>query len=169
MPGRGSRGLAFIVGSALLLVLSAILFAQVIFRYVIEQPLSWAEEAARFLLVWLAMLAAVIAARRGLHFVFRWGTIWLPKPARSVLRLFVNAVTVVIIAVIFVQCLAYFDLMGNQRTQATNVNMQLPVGGIVVGVFLLGAVYFLECLDQIPSASSPGDRAVTSRRRMRGR
>jgi TRAP-type C4-dicarboxylate transport system permease small subunit len=149
LAGRGIESLSFLAGSVILIVLSIILFAQVVFRYVIEQPLPWAEEAARYFLVWLAMLASVLAARRGLHFVFRWGTIWMSGWARSALKLVINLLVVAILAVMFVQCLAYFELMGNQRTQATDVNMQLPVAGIVVGIFLLGGVYFLECVDQI--------------------
>jgi TRAP-type C4-dicarboxylate transport system permease small subunit len=149
LVGKVIESLVFLAGSAILVILSVILFAQVVFRYVIEQPLPWAEEAARYFLVWLAMFAAVLAARRGLHFVFRWGTLWMSTQTRSKLKLIINLLVVGILAVILVQSLTYFFLMGNQRTQATNINMQLPVAGIVAGVFLLSVVYLLDSVDQI--------------------
>src|SRR2546430_1153221 len=44
-----------------------ILFAGVVSRYVFNQPLTWSDELASILFLWLAMLGAVIALRRGEH------------------------------------------------------------------------------------------------------
>ena len=43
---------------------SLILFAGVISRYVFNSPLTWSDELASILFLWLAMLGAVIALRR---------------------------------------------------------------------------------------------------------
>ena len=45
----------------------AILFGGVISRYVFDRPLVWSDELASTLFLWLAMLGAVIAFRRGEH------------------------------------------------------------------------------------------------------
>jgi tripartite ATP-independent transporter DctM subunit len=45
----------------------AILFSGVISRYLFDQPLLWSDELASTLFLWLAMLGAVIAFRRGEH------------------------------------------------------------------------------------------------------
>ena len=45
----------------------AILFAGVVSRYVFNKPLTWSDELASILFLWLAMLGAVIALRRGEH------------------------------------------------------------------------------------------------------
>jgi tripartite ATP-independent transporter DctM subunit len=44
-----------------------ILFAGVISRYVMHQPLIWSDELASILFLWLAMLGAVVAFRRAEH------------------------------------------------------------------------------------------------------
>src|SRR3954466_11671309 len=44
-----------------------ILVAGVISRYVFNAPLTWSDELASTLFLWLAMLGAVIALRRGEH------------------------------------------------------------------------------------------------------
>jgi TRAP-type C4-dicarboxylate transport system permease small subunit len=45
----------------LLSTLSIVTFSQVIARYIFQAPLSWSEELARFLLLWLAMMSAAYA------------------------------------------------------------------------------------------------------------
>ena len=44
-----------------------ILFAGVVSRYVFHAPLTWSDELASILFLWLAMLGAVVAFRRGEH------------------------------------------------------------------------------------------------------
>src|SRR5215207_11141925 len=45
----------------------AILFAGVVSRYVFHKPLVWSDELASLLFLWLSMLGAVVALRRGEH------------------------------------------------------------------------------------------------------
>jgi TRAP-type C4-dicarboxylate transport system permease small subunit len=52
----------------LMLALTVIVFLQVITRYVLAYPWGWPEELARILFVWVALLGAVLALRRGGHF-----------------------------------------------------------------------------------------------------
>ena len=53
---------------ALLMLLLAIDIAmQVLFRYVINDSLSWTDEIARLLLVWMTFLGAGLASFRGSH------------------------------------------------------------------------------------------------------
>jgi tripartite ATP-independent transporter DctM subunit len=44
-----------------------ILFAGIVARYVFQSPLVWSDELASILFLWLAMLGAVVAFRRGEH------------------------------------------------------------------------------------------------------
>ena len=44
-----------------------VLFAGVVSRYVFNEPLTWTDELASILFLWLAMLGAVIALRRNEH------------------------------------------------------------------------------------------------------
>src|SRR6202451_2571843 len=75
-PRRRSPGMVFeaFVGSvveipAALLVVAEIvtLFAGVVARYVVQQPLIWSDELASILFLWLAMLGSVVAFRRAEH------------------------------------------------------------------------------------------------------
>ena len=60
-------GFAEILVALLVVTETVILFAGVVARYALHSPLVWSDEAASILFLWLAMLGAVVAFRRGEH------------------------------------------------------------------------------------------------------
>ena len=47
--------------------MAVVVFLQVIFRYVLNLPLFWTEELARYCLVWASLLGSAVAVKRGQH------------------------------------------------------------------------------------------------------
>ncbi len=45
-----------------------LVMAQILFRYVIKISAPWTEEAARYVMIWMALLAAGLAFQKGEHF-----------------------------------------------------------------------------------------------------
>jgi len=77
---------------AILVVFETLILATGIFsRYVLHSPLIWSDELAQILFIWLAMLGAVVALRRGEH--MRMTT--LVKMASPDLRATLEAVAMV--------------------------------------------------------------------------
>jgi len=134
----------FVAAAGLLVVLSVTLFLQVLFRYVIKQPLPWTEEAARYALVWYAMLAAAAGAWGGHHFVFRWATLLLSDKPRQILRLAVTALTLTALGVILVVSWQYLDVVRGQTTIATRMDMRIPYAGVPLGLSCFFLVYLLD-------------------------
>jgi tripartite ATP-independent transporter DctM subunit len=65
---EAALGMLVEIPAALLVVAEiVILFAGVVSRYVLHQPLIWSDELASILFLWLAMLGAVVAFRRAEH------------------------------------------------------------------------------------------------------
>ena len=61
-------GLVVEIPAAILVVAEiVILFAGVVARYGLHQPLIWSDELASILFLWLAMLGAAVAFRRSEH------------------------------------------------------------------------------------------------------
>src|SRR5215216_5177931 len=61
-------GMLVEIPAALLVVAEiVILFAGVVARYALHRPLIWSDELASILFLWLAMLGAAVAFRRGEH------------------------------------------------------------------------------------------------------
>jgi tripartite ATP-independent transporter DctM subunit len=72
--GSASGGLESLIRRAtetaaavLVLVETAILFAGVVARYALHRPLTWSDELASILFLWLAMLGSVVAFQRSEH------------------------------------------------------------------------------------------------------
>ncbi len=68
--GKVDRILGFVteVPAAILVLLEIlVLFGGVVSRYAIHRPLTWSDELASVMFLWLAMLGAVIAFRRSAH------------------------------------------------------------------------------------------------------
>jgi len=84
-------GLLVEIPTALLVVVEIIiLFAGVVSRYVMHNPLIWSDELASILFLWLAMLGAVVAFRRSEHMRMTA----LVASASPALRAFLEAVAV---------------------------------------------------------------------------
>jgi TRAP-type C4-dicarboxylate transport system permease small subunit len=48
-------------------IMTAIIFMQVLLRYVFKSPLTWPEELARYFLIWISCLGSAYAVREGMH------------------------------------------------------------------------------------------------------
>ena len=59
-----------VIEAALALLMAAIVglvFVAVLFRYVLQDPVTWSEEVGRFCLVWISFLGTYVAHRRAEH------------------------------------------------------------------------------------------------------
>jgi TRAP-type C4-dicarboxylate transport system permease small subunit len=148
---RRVEQLLVVTAGVLLLYLSVVLFLQVLYRYVLQWPLPWSEESARFAMVWFGMLAAGVAAYRGLHFNFRWGILWLSPVVRLWLRQVLNVATIALLAVVYVQSLRYLEIVANQTAPGTELNMRIPHASVTGGAVGMLIIYACEVLDAICS------------------
>src|ERR1700750_1210678 len=71
------------IGAVLVLAETCILFAGVVSRYVFDSPIMWTDELATFLFLWLAMIGAVVAVRRGGHMRLTTFVEWVGPRTRS--------------------------------------------------------------------------------------
>jgi tripartite ATP-independent transporter DctM subunit len=82
---RLERSLAQIVETAAAILVVAevvVLFSGIVARYLLQQPLTWSDELASTLFLWLAMLGAVVALHRGEHMRMTAIVFGLKEPAR---------------------------------------------------------------------------------------
>lgn len=134
------RALAFITeGPAAVLVAleTLILLAGVISRYVFNSPLTWSDELASILFLWLAMLGAVIALRRDEH--MRLTTfLGMMSPRRRAWVETVGVVVVVLFAAMMLHpAYEHFDDQWVVMTPALEWHDGMRVAAIGVGCVLL--------------------------------
>jgi C4-dicarboxylate transporter DctQ subunit len=124
-------------------------FTGVVIRYVVTVPFPWTEEVARFCLIWFGLLAASIGARRGIHFSFQWGLIYMPDRLRYTIRQIGNCAVIAFLAMLLWQSFALVEVMHGQTAVASGIDMRVPAYGIVTGVAVLLVMHVLEVLDAL--------------------
>jgi TRAP-type C4-dicarboxylate transport system permease small subunit len=77
----------YIVGAALMGTMVIVVSMQIFARYVLGDSLSWTDEMARFLMVWITFLFAGISFRRGEMIAVEILSAKLPKLARVFLMI----------------------------------------------------------------------------------
>jgi TRAP-type C4-dicarboxylate transport system permease small subunit len=66
-PETGGAKAIVVVAAAMVGLTVALTFAQVVLRYGFNNPQTWAEEAGRYLFVWITFLGAAVAFGRDSH------------------------------------------------------------------------------------------------------
>ncbi len=125
---------------ALFGVLTVSVFLQVVARYVFNQPPTWTEELARFCQVWIILLAASVAIRKGSHLSVDYLGRFLPPRARTAVALATGALITIYSAVVMVWGVQLMRIGTLQTSPAMQINM-----GLVYLVFpLAGGLMVLE-------------------------
>jgi C4-dicarboxylate transporter DctQ subunit len=99
------------IGAALAFA-SALLFANVVLRYVFLAPIGWAEELSLYLIVWIVFIGASVAVRTRGHIAIDLLAVSLSPANRRRLRLATGAVVLVFLAVFF-----YYSALHTNRVR----------------------------------------------------
>ena len=126
-----------------------VLLLGVVARYVFNAPLTWSDELASFLFLWLAMLGAVIALRRGEHMRLTTLVQRLPPAARAWVELLARLVIVVFVLEILRPAYDYFDSQWDIRTPALELRDGLRVAAIGLLTLSMLPVALLQLVRQI--------------------
>ena len=113
-----------IIGGLMMLAITLILFAGVVWRYFFVDPLSWTDEIARVMFAWLAFIGAAVGVKRRLHSTISVISHRVSPRWRQATTVFGLAVTAVMASVLF--------YTGAHET-AANFNQAMPVTGLSRG------------------------------------
>ncbi len=134
------RGLMRVNRAALVLLLAAmaiIIFANVVLRYTTSQSIEWAEEVARYLMVWLTFLGAGPVLRYGGHIAVDNLQDALPERAALALRGLIALLLMAFFGFMVWFGLGYVERAQYQMTPTTQISMSwvyaaIPVGGVLL-------------------------------------
>jgi tripartite ATP-independent transporter DctM subunit len=137
---------------AALLVLAeiVILAAGVISRYLIRQPLVWSDELATILLLWLAMLGAVVAYRRGEHIRLSVVLRRCSEKRRAVLETIGSVVTAIFVLELMPASITFFNQEQTDPTPALNIPHSYVVLAVIVGLALILVLALLRLSEGDP-------------------
>lgn len=126
-------------------LMTGIIFVQVILRYVFHSPFSWAEELARYLLIWITCLGSAYAIRDGMHISISYLQSKLKGSAQTVVRMVIYVVTLGFFIYCIKEGLLFSFAQWTQRSTAMQIPMTVPYIAIPLG-FAIMLLVALECL-----------------------
>lgn len=153
-----NRGIELLC-AALLAVLVLVIWIGVFGRYVVELPVTWAEELARYLMIWTALLAVSCGVARREHVAVTALLHQVPRTARRWIELAID-----LLALAFFAFLCYFGIGMAQQgaTQYATIfgmTMTIPFASVSVSSALVCVQLVLAAVRDFTGAGLPATSA----------
>lgn len=129
-----------IVGIALSLVLavmSILIVVQVFTRYVVDITLTWSEEAARYLMVYVIFLGAALAMRKQQHIAIEFLVQTINEKIRNLLKLVILIISIGFFVMLLAKGIEILQFVDNQKSPSLRIPMSIPYAAIPIGAGLL--------------------------------
>jgi tripartite ATP-independent transporter DctM subunit len=142
------------IPAALLVVAEfCLLLTNVTYRYGLRDPLTWGDELASLLFVWLSMLGCVIALRRGEHMRLTTIISKLSPRAKQRTEALANTLVVLFMALLIVPAWEYTVDEWAIMTPALQIPHAIRVGALTCGFTLMFAVALSRLISSASSAN----------------
>ena len=137
--------IAGIFAAILLAIMTCLVFANVVTRYVIHYAIPWSEEISRFLQVWIVFIGAALVYKEDAHMGLDILVNVLPKQVRRVLAIVVD------FGILYVSWLMFQGGMTLTKSQLT---WHAPASGIsyswlYVVIVISQALMLIFCVTKI--------------------
>ncbi len=109
-----------------LLLMSILVSLQVLLRYVFGHALPWAEEAAVYMMVWMAFIGAAVALQRSEHMALNLFIDRLPPILKRVTRTISHLLILAFLLLLLFLGLQLAFTISGQRSAALGLNMFWP-------------------------------------------
>ena len=144
---------------ALMLVIVALNAVNIVLRYFFRAPLSWAEEAMLYLMIFGVYVGAISVAWQQAHIRIDAVLDFAPPARRKVLEI---VSTLVLAAVLVPVVLASFRVVSllfdfDQRSDALHLPMWIPQSVIPISLLLIVLMSLLRILAQLTGADGAAD------------
>lgn len=135
----------------LLVVMLGVIFTATVGRFTKIITIKWAEELARYCMIWIVFIGIIIGARKGEHFAVTALDMFLPKKAMNVIK---------IIATLFVDGFCFFaayygvkilssQIKGGQVTPSLQIPMWIVYSIIPFGLAMMAIRYTIRTYKDI--------------------
>ncbi|WP_093193972.1 TRAP transporter small permease [Salimicrobium halophilum] len=125
-----------------LLAVTALLFVNIILRYVFSANTTWAEEFIRYVMIWITFIGAGVCFRKGLHVGVDFVLDLLKGKAKKGLELFIA-----LASVIFMVLLVWYSIQLVSFTRQTGQitpSLQIPLYYIYLAIPVGAALSLLH-------------------------
>jgi C4-dicarboxylate transporter DctQ subunit len=139
-----NRGLAILV-TTMMMAMLVIIFSAVTTRSLFNFSPVWAEESARYLMIWVCFLGGPLAVGIGGHVGVQVVMARLPLGLRKAVRLVTMAAIELFLVVVVTKAFVLIDMISMQESPALRipiyyVYLAVPIGCILLGIEFLYVV-----------------------------
>lgn len=142
-----------------LLLLSMLLavFASFVSRYIFNDPLTWTEEFARYVMIWATFIAASYGVKTGAHITLDVLVIYLSERGNKILRIvsylfaLVYCGLVIFIGIPFINSL----IETHQQSPAMHIPMYVVYSSIIVGTIFMFLRYIILLFNEMTNSNKP--------------
>jgi TRAP-type transport system small permease protein len=127
-----NRAVVFVMMSAM----AALVFTNVIARYLFNFSIIWAEEISQYLMIWIAYLGAGLALREGRHVALEILHDRLPPAITRRLRMALGGLVLAFLGALTVLGFQFSMFVWEQETPVLNISLGIPTLGIPIGCLL---------------------------------
>lgn len=121
----------------LMAAMVVIISAQVWFRFVLNDPLSWSEEAGRYLFVWISFMGAAAGVRYQVHLgIDLMDKLLSPKAYKWVVIL-INLIIQVFLLMIIYWGFKILGVIKFQESASMHISMRYPYMAVPVGAIFM--------------------------------
>lgn len=131
-----NKAVGVIVG-LMLGVMSIFIIAQIVSRFVINMPLHWTEEAARYLMVYIVFLGAALAVRHNRMIAIEIIMENVKPKVRRVLKITTMVITIIFSVILLVEGMDILDIVHRQLSAGLGITMDIPYMAIPIGALLI--------------------------------
>lgn len=134
--------LLFYICGFLMFLMTAVVTAQVVSRYVFDNPFSWTEELGRYTFVWVSFLGMAAAIKVGSHIALDMLVRALKGLSRKFLAVFNNLLVLVFAVFLTISGFNLVELGTRQHSPSLGLPMDIvyiviPISGLLLIYFVL--------------------------------
>jgi len=145
----------YFLASISLFSMTLVVFIQVFFRYIFNNPLPWPEETARILIVWLTFLGAYLALKENRHVGFTVLIKKLSSNLQTIIYLIGRILMMIFFTVIIVEGILFVKNSAHIPMTFTGISTGLVVYTVFpISGFLMLIQTFLDTIKYFQNIKS---------------
>jgi TRAP-type C4-dicarboxylate transport system permease small subunit len=132
--------------------MTMVVFAQVLMRYVFLSPFPWAEEVARFLLVWISCVGAAYGVKKKMHISILFLSKRFVGYKKSMMALVIHIMVLSLFWVCFYEGIGLSLAQWDQISPASRIPMTWAYLGVPVGfgfMIMFGLEFLIDDVKRI--------------------
>ena len=124
-------------GWVLIGMMTIVILLQVFFRYVLGNALTWSEEVARFMMIWMTFLIAPVAYRHGINVSLDFFASMIIGRAKDIMSIILNLLIILFLVIFFVESFGLIERGLKLKASTLSIKMAYIYLILPISFFLM--------------------------------